>query len=71
MVNICAKFASDINKEGTSIILVEQNARLALSISKKAYVMETGSIVLDGEAWELINSEHVKKAYLGLSSASV
>jgi len=66
MVNICAKFAVDINKEGTSIILVEQNARLALSISKKAYVMETGSIVLEGEAQELINSEHVKKAYLGL-----
>ncbi len=66
MVNSCAKFATDINKEGTSIILVEQNARLALSISKKAYVMETGSIVLEGEAKELINSEHVKKAYLGL-----
>ncbi len=66
MVNICAKFAVDINKQGTSIILVEQNARLALSISKKAYVMETGSIVLEGEAHELINSEHVKKAYLGL-----
>jgi branched-chain amino acid transport system ATP-binding protein len=66
MVNSCAKFAIDINKEGTSIILVEQNARLALSISKKAYVMETGSIVLEGEAKELINSEHVRKAYLGL-----
>ena len=66
MVNICAKFAVDINKEGTSIILVEQNARLALSISKKAYVMETGSIVLEGEPQKLINSKHVKKAYLGL-----
>ena len=71
MVNICAKFAVDINKEGTSIILVEQNARLALSISKRAYVMETGSIVLEGEAHELINSAHVKKAYLGLSSDSL
>jgi len=71
MVNICAKFAVDINKEGTSIILVEQNARLALSISKKAYVMETGSIVLEGQAHELINSAHVKRAYLGLSSDSL
>jgi branched-chain amino acid transport system ATP-binding protein len=67
MVNICAKFASDINNEGTSIILVEQNARLALSISKAAYVMETGSIVLQGKAQDLIDSERVKKAYLGLA----
>jgi len=66
MVNICAKFSVDINREGTSIILVEQNARLALSISKRAYVMETGSIVLEGQAKELINSDHVKRAYLGL-----
>lgn len=66
MVHICAKFAIDINKEGTSILLVEQNAGLALSISKRAYVMKTGSIVLEGQAQELISSEHVKKAYLGL-----
>ncbi|MCK4827576.1 ABC transporter ATP-binding protein [bacterium] len=66
MVHTIAKFAIDINKEGTTILLVEQNAGLALSIAKRAYVMETGSIVLEGEAQELINSEHVKKAYLGL-----
>jgi branched-chain amino acid transport system ATP-binding protein len=66
MVAECARFALDINREGVGIILVEQNARLALSISKKAYVLETGSIVLKGEAKDLAHSEHVKKAYLGL-----
>ena len=66
MVEECARFAIDINREGVTIILVEQNARLALSISKRAYVMETGSILLEGEAKELAKSEHIKKAYLGL-----
>lgn len=66
MVQECAKFAVNVNREGISIILVEQNARLALSISKRAYVMETGSITLGGESQELANSEHVKKAYLGM-----
>jgi branched-chain amino acid transport system ATP-binding protein len=46
--------------------LVEQNARLALSISKRAYVMELGSIVLKGASEELNRSEHVRKAYLGM-----
>jgi branched-chain amino acid transport system ATP-binding protein len=66
VVNECAKFALEINREGVSIILVEQNARLALSISKRAYVMELGSIVLKGASEELNRSEHVRKAYLGM-----
>ena len=55
----------DINERGTTILLVEQNANMALSIADKAYVIETGEIVLSGTAQELMNSEQVKKAYLG------
>ncbi|MFC5541718.1 MAG: ABC transporter ATP-binding protein [Bacilli bacterium] len=54
-----------INKEGTTILLVEQNAHMALSIADRAYVIETGRIVLSGEAKELQESEQVKAAYLG------
>ncbi|HBG22859.1 MAG: ABC transporter ATP-binding protein [Syntrophaceticus sp.] len=55
----------EINKEGTTILLVEQNARMALQIANRAYVLETGRIVLDGPAQELAKQEDVKKAYLG------
>jgi len=55
----------EINKGGTTVLLVEQNANLALSIADRAYVVETGSIVLSGEAEELTASEEIKKAYLG------
>ena len=55
----------DINEKGTTILLVEQNAHMALSIAHKAYVIETGEIVLEGEAQTLMHSEDVKKAYLG------
>jgi len=55
----------DINSKGTTLLLVEQNAHMALSIADKAYVIETGEIVLQGTAKELMNSEEVKKAYLG------
>lgn len=54
-----------IRKDGTTVLLVEQNAKKALSISDRAYVLETGRIVLSGKASELINDESVKKAYLG------
>jgi branched-chain amino acid transport system ATP-binding protein len=66
IVQECARFALDVNREGVCIMLVEQNARLALSISKRAYVMERGAIVLEGRAEELSRSEHVRKAYLGI-----
>ena len=55
----------DINSRGTTILLVEQNANMALSIADQAYVIETGDIVLQGAAKELMQSEEVKKAYLG------
>lgn len=53
-----------INENGTTVLLVEQNAKKALSIADRAYVLETGSIVLSGDAKELMNDESVKKAYL-------
>lgn len=55
----------EINQAGTTILLVEQNAHMALSIAHKAYVIETGKIVLEGTAKELAQSESVRKAYLG------
>ena len=55
----------DISSSGTTVLLVEQNAKKALSIANRAYVLETGSIVLEGKADLLMNDESVKKAYLG------
>ena len=55
----------DINKDGTTILLVEQNAGKSLAISDRAYVLETGSIVLSGTGKELMESDEIKKAYLG------
>ena len=54
-----------INESGTTVLLVEQNAKKALSIADRAYVLETGNITLSGDAKDLINDESVKKAYLG------
>lgn len=55
----------DINATGTTVLLVEQNAHMALSIAHRAYVLETGRIILSGDAKELMQSEEVRKAYLG------
>ena len=55
----------DLNKEGTTVLLVEQNAGKSLEISDRAYVLENGKIVLSGTGEELLQSEEVKKAYLG------
>lgn len=55
----------EINQQGTTILLVEQNARLALSIAHRGYVLETGRIVLSGTGQELANNPQVKAAYLG------
>ena len=55
----------NLNKAGTTILLVEQNAQMALSVANKAYVLETGKIILSGTGEELAKSEQVKKAYLG------
>ena len=56
---------SEINQAGTTILLVEQNARMALSIADKGFVIETGNIVLEDTAKNLLSNEEVKKAYLG------
>jgi branched-chain amino acid transport system ATP-binding protein len=55
----------EINREGTTILLVEQNARLALKFAKRAYVLENGRLVLEGSAADLLDNPEVKKAYLG------
>lgn len=54
-----------LHRNGTTILLVEQNAQMALSIADRGYVLETGKITLSGTGVELANSENVKKAYLG------
>ena len=55
----------DVNQSGVTILLVEQNAKMALSIADRAYVLETGRITMEGDAKELLNNEQVRKAYLG------
>ena len=56
----------DINKQGTSVLLIEQNATMALSIATTGYIMETGKVVMDGPAAKLLKDEDVKEFYLGL-----
>lgn len=63
--NIAGMPAQNIVKAGTTVLLVEQNANMALSIANRAYVLETGRITLSGDAKELAASEEVRKAYLG------
>lgn len=63
-VNEIFDIIQEISKSGTTVLLVEQNAKKALSIADKAYVLETGTIVLSGDAKELMNDDSVKKAYL-------
>jgi len=60
------KIVQQINAMGVSVILVEQNAMLALTLAQRSYVLETGHIVMQGKAQELLQDEGVKKAYLGL-----
>lgn len=56
---------TQINKEGVTVLLVEQNAKMALGIANRAYALETGKIVISGTGEQLANSEEIKKAYLG------
>ena len=63
-VNEIFDIIQKINADGTTVLLVEQNAKKALSISNRAYVLETGTIVLDGNAQDLLHNDQVKKAYL-------
>ncbi len=59
------KIIKDINKGGVTVLLVEQNAKMALEIANRAYVLETGTIAMQGSAAELVNDDKVKAAYLG------
>jgi branched-chain amino acid transport system ATP-binding protein len=66
MVSRIFKIIQDINREGITVLLVEQNARAALQLSHRGYVLETGTIQLSGTGEELLGNEDVKKAYLGV-----
>ena len=65
LVDFVFEIVRDLHKQGVTILLVEQNAQMALSVADRAYVMETGMISLSGTGKELAESEEVKKAYLG------
>ncbi|MCI5700874.1 MAG: ABC transporter ATP-binding protein [Lachnospiraceae bacterium] len=65
LVNEIFDIIQSVSKSGTTVLLVEQNAKKALSIADRAYVLETGNIVLDGNANDLLNNDSIKKAYLG------
>jgi len=67
LVREVARIIRNINRGGVSIILIEQNARMALRVAYKAYILEVGNIVLQGNAKDLVNDEGVRKAYLGSS----
>ncbi|MFZ2360010.1 MAG: ABC transporter ATP-binding protein [Anaerolineae bacterium] len=66
LVDLIFETIIEINKQGTTVLLVEQNALMALSIATRAYVLETGSIILSGTGKELLNNPEVMKAYLGM-----
>ncbi len=55
----------DVNRDGVTILLVEQNAKMALSIADRAYVLETGDVVMEGEGAAMLKDDNVRKAYLG------
>lgn len=64
-VNEIFEIIQEVSKSGTTVLLVEQNAKKALSIADRAYVLETGNIVLEGKASDLLDNDEIKKAYLG------
>ena len=65
LVNEIFDIIEQINKDGTTVLLVEQNAKKALTIANRAYVLETGKIVMEGKAEDLLNNREIQKAYLG------
>jgi branched-chain amino acid transport system ATP-binding protein len=67
IVQTIFRIIRDINESGTTILLVEQNAHMALQIAHRAYVLETGAIAMEGDAKELARSDEVRKAYLGVA----
>lgn len=64
-VNEIFSIIEEVSKEGTTVLLVEQNAKKALSLADRAYVLETGSITVTGDAKDLLNNDEIRKAYLG------
>lgn len=66
LVDLIFETILEINKQGVTVLLVEQNALMALSIAARAYVLETGNIILSGTGKELLNNPEVMKAYLGM-----
>ena len=64
------RIIAEINRVGTTVLLVEQNTRQALSLSRRGYVLENGRIALEGSGAELLGNEHVRRAYLGRCEAS-
>ncbi len=67
IVNGIFEIIKEINKEGTTILLIEQNANKALKIADIGYVLETGTITMEGKGSDLLQDERVKEAYLGTS----
>lgn len=65
LVSEIFQIIKEVSADGTTVLLVEQNAKKALSIADRAYVLETGKIALTGDAKDLLNNEEIKKAYLG------
>ncbi len=65
LVNQIFEIIEEVSRGGTTVLLVEQNAKKALSIADRAYVLETGKVVLNGDAKDLLNDDSIKKAYLG------
>ena len=65
MVSEIFNIIKEVNREGITIFLVEQNAKMALSIANRAYVLETGKVLMEGNAHELMDNDEVRKAYLG------
>ena len=64
-VNEIFSIIEEVSKEETTVLLVEQNAKKALSLADRAYVLETGSITVTGDAKDLLNNDEIRKAYLG------
>lgn len=66
IVQEIARILVEINRAGVGVVLVEQNAEMALELARHGYVLETGNIALEGEASSLMDNDHVRKAYLGI-----
>ena len=65
LVNEIFDIIQSVNKDGVTVLVVEQNAKKALSVADRAYVMETGKIIKEGKASDLLNDDSIQKAYLG------